>query len=53
MTKTITNSILFLFGLAENPIHSASKKSDEDSLKSDWQTVGKDMIWAIRNYERE
>ena len=52
MIRVVVYSILYLFGLGDNPI-SVQSKSDFQSIRSDWEKVGKDISIAMHNYERE
>lgn len=50
--KVIIESILFLFGLGDNPVPEYENKSDAEALSQDWDTVGLDIRKAIENYAR-
>lgn len=51
--KVIVQSILFMFGLADNPFPPYKCKSDEDSITSDWKAVGDDIRHAMSQYEQK
>ena len=51
--KVIIQSILFMFGLADNPFPPCMIKSDEESLISDWKTVGDDIRQAMTLYKKQ
>ena len=49
--KIVVDSILFLFGLAENPLQ-VHIKSGSEAMKTDWENIGRDIQKAMRNYEK-
>ena len=55
--KDVIHSILFLFGLWENPLpgprYKRPYKTDADAIAADWQNVGNDLYKAMGKYERE
>lgn len=50
MAKLVMQSILFMFGLGENPIHKQEQKTDREYLEADWKTVGDDLKNAMNAY---
>ncbi len=50
--KLIIQSVLFMFGLADNPFPPCHIKSDEESIISDWKAVGDDLRHAMKQYEQ-
>ena len=48
--RIVVESILFLFGLAENPLQ-VHIKSGSEAMKSDWENIGRDIRKAMKNYE--
>lgn len=53
MLKLVLQSILYMFGLAPNPIEETPKKSDEENLRADWQHVGDSLRKAMNDYGRQ
>ena len=49
--RIVVESILFLFGLAENPLQ-IHIKSGSEAMKSDWENIGRDIQKAMRRYEK-
>jgi len=52
MMRVAIYSILYLFGLGDNPI-SLQAKSDYKAIQSDWQKVGNDISAAMQKYEKQ
>ena len=50
--KVIIQSILFMFGLTDNPFPPCKIKCVEESLISDWKTVGDDIRQAMTLYKK-
>lgn len=44
--KTVLDSVLYFFGLAENPLK-VYFNSDSQSIKSDWENIGRDFQVAF------
>lgn len=45
--------IVDLFSAAQSPeVERILSTTDADAIRSDWQAVGDDMWWAIREYEQ-
>ena len=57
MVKVVIYSILYLFGLGENPMPKRASRikhqSDFDAISSDWHNVGMDIRNAMNNYEQQ
>lgn len=49
MIRIAVYSILYLFGIGENPI-SMHSKSDYQAIQSDWQNVGMDIYNSMQKY---
>ena len=49
MMKIVVYSVLYMFGLGDNPI-AIQHKSDYQSIQSDWQNIGGDFYKAIQRY---
>jgi hypothetical protein len=47
--KVVINSILYFFGLGENPIEK-THKNDQDAIASDWINIGNDIRKAMNIY---
>ena len=50
--KVVIYSILYLFGLGENPI-TIQSRNEYQAMRSDWENIGKDFCKAIQKYERQ
>lgn len=48
--KTVVNSILYIFGIGENPISIQMYDDDFQSIKHDWENVGHDIHKAMTQY---
>jgi len=44
---TVIQSILYFFGIGENPIEPPKQRSDADALRMDWEKVSRDMNSVI------
>ena len=49
--KVVIYSILYLFGLGENPI-TIHSRNDYQVMRSDWENIGKDFHKVMQQYER-
>lgn len=49
MMKTAIDSLLYFFGLADNPL-SVQLRDDAQSIKTDWENVGHDLMVAMSKY---
>ena len=52
MMKVVIYSILYMFGIGENPI-TTHKHDDYQSIQSDWEKVGMDIYRATQKYEQQ
>ena len=52
MVRIVIYSILYLFGIGENPI-SFHAKSDYQAIQSDWQKIGMDIQKSMQRYEQQ
>ena len=50
MSKKIIHSILYFFGLENNPIEKRKQLSDTELLANDWKMVGRDIRNAMNTY---
>ena len=50
MSKKIIHSILYFFGLENNPIEKRKQLSDAELLANDWKMVGRDIKNAMNTY---
>ncbi len=48
--KTFRETILYFFGLGENPVR-FKRHSDSEAMRSDWERVGNDIYRSMRRYE--
>lgn len=48
--SVVLNSILYFFGIGDNPII-FDVKNDSDAIRSDWERVGADIQKAMVRYE--
>lgn len=52
MMRVVIYSILYMFGLGENPI-TIHKHDDYQAIQSDWQKIGMDIYKSMQRYEQQ